>query len=98
MAKIAAAREAAVNQYDLESSSDDEPTELVIQKKKKPVLATATEARLMKLELMLEKIALQEKTKKKPKQIIVHTQAAPVQAPKASNIEEHLKKKILLDL
>ena len=103
--KIQQQREAAANQYEIESSSDeDNPTELVIQKKKKPVLATATEARLMKLELLLEKIALQEKAKKPraPRKIVIQQAPAPVApkvaAPVAQPVQEHLKKKILLDL
>ena len=96
MAKIQQQREAAANQYEIESSDEEEPTELVLQKKKKPILATATEARLMKLELMLEKLALQEKSKKKTKTIIL--QPAPVAKPEPKPQQEHLKKRILLDL
>ena len=91
--------EAARNTYEVEesSSSEDEETELVLtKKKKKPALITAQEARLMKLELMLEKMALQEKAKKPKKEKTLKIEIQPqVQAP-AKN--ETLKKKILLDL
>ena len=96
--RIQKQKEAAKNTYEVEesSSSEDEETELVLTKKKKPALVTAQEARLMKLELMLEKIALQEKAKKpkKEKTLKIEIQQ-PQQAPPKNDT---LKKKILLDL
>ena len=82
--RIHAEKEAAANQYEVESSSEDEETELVLSKKKKPALVTKMEADIMKLQLQIEKMDLQlkQKAKKQPRVIVVKREEAAVEAPK----------------
>ena len=82
--RIQAEKEAAANQYEVESSSEDEETELVLSKKKKPALVTKMEADIMKLQLQIEKMDLQlkQKAKKQPRVIVVKgAQPADPQKP-----------------
>ena len=81
--RIQAEKEAAANQYEVESSSEDEETELVLSKKKKPALVTKMEADIMKLQLQIEKMDLQlkQKAKKQPRVIVVKREEAPPPKP-----------------
>lgn len=95
LARIRAQKEAATNQYEIESSSDDE-TEIVLTKQKKPVLVTKQEAKMRELELqlartnlMLEKIAVQHKKKK-----VIQINPAPI-PPEQAQLDKALKKKYL---
>ena len=77
--RIQAEKEAAANQYEVESSSEDEETELVLSRKKKPALVTKMEADIMKLQLQIEKMDLQlkQKAKKQPRVIVVKGAVPP---------------------
>ena len=100
MAKIAAQREAAKNQFELESSSDEEAegTELVLSKGKKKVVTEQDvkmrelELKLERANLMIEKLATQQKDVKKKKviQLVPTAVAEPVKKAK-----DELKKKYL---
>ena len=100
MAKIAAQREAAKNQFELESSSDEETegTELVLSKGKKKVVTEQDvkmrelELKLERANLMIEKLATQQKDVKKKKviQLVPTAVAEPVKKAK-----DELKKKYL---
>ena len=94
--RIQAEKEAAANQFEVESSSEDEETELVLSRKKKPALVTKMEADIMKLQLQIEKMDLQlkQKAKKQPRVIVVKREEAAVEAPKPIDA----KTRRLLDL
>ena len=94
--RIQAEKEAAANQFEVESSSEDEETELVLSKKKKPALVTKMEADIMKLQLQIEKMDLQlkQKAKKQPRVIVVKREESAVEAPKPIDA----KTRRLLDL
>ena len=108
--RIRIEKEAEKDRYVIEESSseseEEEDTELVLKKSKKPKQLTEVEARMMKLELLLENLALQEKKKKlqdkkKPKKIEIQVnQSAPKKEdPAAHNPRvEQMKKRMLLDL
>ena len=96
-AALAAQRKAVeANEYELQTSSDDDEAELVLERKKKPKLVTALEMRMMKLELTLEKLAIQEK-QKKPKKVIEIQIKPEAKAPKAPRAVT-LKERIFLDI
>lgn len=97
MQRITAEKEAAANQFEVESSSEDEATELVLSRKKKPALVTKFEAEMMKLQLQVEKIELQlkQKAKKQPRVIVVQKDVEQPAAA-AKPIDAHMKR--LLDL
>lgn len=100
MAKIAAQREAAKNHFELESSSDEEAegTELVLSKGKKKVVTESDvkmrelELKLEKANLMIDKLASQQKDGKR-KKVIQLVAAAPVEPVK--KVKDELKKKYL---
>ena len=109
--RIRREKEAEKDRYVIEESSseseEEEDTELVLKKSKKPKQLTEVEARMMKLELLLENLALQEKKKKlqdkkKPKKIEIHVGSASGAAPNPAVITnprvEQMKKRMLLDL
>ena len=100
MAKIAAQREAAKNQFELESSSDEEAegTELVLSKGKKKVVTESDvkmrelELKLERANLMIDKLVTQQKDGKRKKviQLVATAVAEPVKKAK-----DELKKKYL---
>jgi hypothetical protein len=89
LANIHAQKLAALNQYEIKSSSDeDEDTEPVLTRQKKPIRVDANSAKMIELEaklekanLLIDKLALQAKLKKQPKVIQVNV-------PKADQREE----------
>ena len=114
--RIRKEKEAEKDKYVIEESSSEEDcesdTELVLKKAKKPKQLTEVEARMMKLELLLENLALQEKKKKlqdkkKPKKIEIEVKQGPAAPSPAMGVKggapanpliDHMKKRMLLDL
>ena len=104
--RIRKEKEADKDKYVIEESSseeEDDDTELVLKKAKKPKQLTEVEARMLKLELLLENLALQEKKKKlqdkkKPKKIEIEVKQPVAVKKEAPSAAEHVKKRMLLDL
>lgn len=93
MAKIAQAKEAAADQYEVEESDEDE--ELVVSKKAKPKVITKMEADMLLLQHKIDKLELQVK-QKRPKKVIQIEVAQKKRAPAAEAEVRQVQK--LLDL
>lgn len=101
LAKIAAVKEAAKNQYVIDSSESEEEEDVqpVLTKGRKAQVVTAQEAKMREMELKLEavslkleKLELQHKAKKQPK---VYQITAAAAATPANVQAEKIKKKYL---
>ena len=98
LARIAAVKEAAKNQYEVVSSEDDEIVDIILTKKKKNII-NKDEERMLKLELMLEKLMLQEKMKnEKPSKKVISINLTPPTPLPVKHEMTPTMKKYLLDL